>query len=207
MASFHTHTGRVAPLPESDVDTDQIIPARFLKVTTKDGLGKALFADWRYDESGAEKPGFVLNRPECAGASILLAGANFGCGSSREHAPWALVSYGFRVVIAPSFADIFKNNALKNGLLPVAVTPAFCERLLAAVALHPSRELTVDLEAQRVYAGALGDESFAVDSFARRCLLDGVDELGYLLAQAPHIDAYEAARANPSTSHESRGPA
>src|SRR5258706_16265023 len=130
MATFHTHTGRIAPLPQSDVDTDQIIPARYLKVTTKDGLGKALFADWRYDEGGAPRAGFVLNRPEHAGASVLLAGANFGCGSSREHAPWALASYGFRAVIAPSFADIFQNNALKNGPLPVAGAPAFCERFL-----------------------------------------------------------------------------
>jgi len=194
MASFQTLTGTVAPLPENDVDTDQIIPARFLKVTTKDGLGRALFADWRYDESGAEKAGFVLNRPAHRGASILLAGANFGCGSSREHAPWALVSYGFRAVVAPSFADIFKNNSLKNGLLPVVASPAFCERLLAAVTRDPAFVVTVDLEAQTVSAGALGDETFTVDAFARRCLLDGVDELGYLLAQGSRIDAYEASR-------------
>ncbi len=195
MASFTTLTGSVAPLPVADVDTDQIIPARFLKVTTKDGLGKALFADWRYEENGAEKPDFVLNRAQHRAASILLAGANFGCGSSREHAPWALVSYGIRAVIAPSFADIFKNNALKNGLLPVAVSPAFCERLLAVVTRDPSFNVTVDLETQKVSAGALGDESFTVDGFARRCLLDGVDELGYLLAQAPAIEAFESARA------------
>ena len=197
MASFHKLTGTLAPLPESDVDTDQIIPARFLKVTTKDGLGKALFADWRYHEDGSEKAGFVLNRPEYAGATLLLAGANFGCGSSREHAPWALVSYGFRAVIAPSFADIFANNSLKNGLLPIVATPLFCERVLAAVTQDPSFKLTIDLEAQLTIAGPLGDEPFTIDGFARRCLLDGVDELGYLLAHAQRIDAYESAHATP----------
>jgi 3-isopropylmalate/(R)-2-methylmalate dehydratase small subunit len=193
MPVFTRLTARTIALPINDIDTDQIIPARFLKVTDKLGLGKSLFADWRYLPDGAPRPEFALNQPDAAGAQILVAGHNFGCGSSREHAPWALVGFGFRAVVATSFADIFCNNALKNGLLPVLVDPATHARLLAARAADPSVELTVDLEAQEL---ALADGTrvrFPVDSFARSCLLQGVDELGYLLSFEAKISAYEAA--------------
>jgi 3-isopropylmalate/(R)-2-methylmalate dehydratase small subunit len=195
VASFQSITSTLAPLTAQDVDTDQIIPARFLKVTSRDGLGSALFADWRYDSNGEPRRDFVLNDPAYAGAQILLAGANFGCGSSREHAPWALVGFGFRAIIAPSFADIFRNNALKNGLLPVALPAAVCEDLVSRVARDPRLRATVDLEAQEVRVEGEGrGHAFAVDPFARRCLLDGVDEMGYLLSHAREIDAFERAR-------------
>ena len=177
-----------AVLPQSNVDTDQIIPARFLTVTTKAGLGKSLFADWRYLADGAPNPRFVLNQPQAAGAKILVAGDNFGCGSSREHAPWALVDYGFRAVISTSLADIFRNNSLKNGLLPIIVEPAVHAWLLA----HPGAEVTVDLQAREL---ALPDGTriaFPIEAFARHCLLNGTDELGYLLSRVPEIERYEA---------------
>ena len=194
MPVFTRLTARSIALPINDIDTDQIIPARFLKVTDKQGLGKSLFADWRYLEDGAPRPEFALNGPNAAGAQILVAGHNFGCGSSREHAPWALVGFGFRAVVATSFADIFRNNALKNGLLPVLVEPAVHARLLAALAQNPRLELTVDLEAQELTLADGTKAHFPVDSFARNCLLQGVDELGYLLSFEPKISAYEAAR-------------
>jgi 3-isopropylmalate/(R)-2-methylmalate dehydratase small subunit len=195
MAVFTKLTSRVVSLPVNDIDTDQIIPARFLKVTDKEGLGKSLFADWRYLPGGAPRPEFVLNRPEAEGVRILVAGHNFGCGSSREHAPWALVGFGFRAIVATSFADIFKNNALKNGLLPVTVEPAVHARLLAAHAANAAVELTVDLEAQTLTLTGEAPVSFPVDAFARRCLLQGVDELGYLLSKEDSIRAYEASHA------------
>jgi 3-isopropylmalate/(R)-2-methylmalate dehydratase small subunit len=195
MAAFTTLVSRVVVLPASDIDTDQIIPARFLKVTDKAGLGDKLFHDWRYRDDGTPDPGFPLARPGAAGARILLAGANFGCGSSREHAPWALLDWGFRAVIAPSFADIFRNNALKNGLLPVALESSAHAALLALVSHAPAPEVTpevtIDLAAQKVtWPG--GEATFAIDAFAQRCLLEGMDELSYLLSLNERIDAYEA---------------
>jgi 3-isopropylmalate/(R)-2-methylmalate dehydratase small subunit len=193
MNAYTTLTSRVVCLPANDVDTDQIIPARFLKTTDKAGLGASLFADWRYRADGSPNPEFVLNRPESQGAQILLAGNNFGCGSSREHAPWALTGYGFRAVISTAFADIFFNNALKNSLLPVAVRPEAHRRLLELLGENPQSELTIDLVKQKV---ALPDGSaidFPIDAFARACLLNGVDELGYLLGLEDKILAYEEA--------------
>jgi 3-isopropylmalate/(R)-2-methylmalate dehydratase small subunit len=180
---FTTLTARAVVLDVADVDTDQIIPARFLKTVSKDGLASALFADWR------GRPGFPLDAAGAAGAQILIAGANFGCGSSREHAAWALGAWGFRAVIAPSFADIFRGNALGHGIVPAAIDAAAHARLIAAA----PGEITVDLEACEV-RWADQRAAFPVEAFARRCLLDGVDELGFLLARAEKIAAYEAAR-------------
>ena len=191
MEPIRTFTSRLVALPVENVDTDQIIPARFLKVTDKAGLGEALFADWRYGPDGAPNPDFVLNRPEARGAQVLVAGDNFGCGSSREHAPWALVGYGFRAVVSTFFADIFRNNALKNGLLPIAVDPAAHRRLLA-LAADPGAEVTVDLAAQTVTLPDGEAVPFPVDPFAKHCLLNGVDQLGFLLAEDEAIARYEA---------------
>jgi 3-isopropylmalate/(R)-2-methylmalate dehydratase small subunit len=178
-------------LPRENVDTDQIIPARFLKTTEKRGLGTALFSDWRYDAEGRPRPEFVLNRPEAEGCAILVAGDNFGCGSSREHAPWALVDHGFRAVISTRIADIFRNNALKNGLLPVVLEPAAHARLAAA----PGARVRIDLAAQTVTLPDGTTASFPVDAFSRYCLMNGVDELGYLLSQEAAIAAHERSRA------------
>jgi 3-isopropylmalate/(R)-2-methylmalate dehydratase small subunit len=189
---FHSVESAVIPLPRNDVDTDQIIPARFLKTTNRAGLGDQLFCDWRYREDGSPNPEFVLNRPEMAGRQILLAGDNFGCGSSREHAPWALTAWGIRAVISSSFADIFRNNSLKNGLLPVAVAPQELERIGSLVAGHPDAELVVELETSEVRLPDGSVIGFDVDLFARKMLLAGTDELGYLLGHESQIDAYEA---------------
>jgi 3-isopropylmalate/(R)-2-methylmalate dehydratase small subunit len=191
MAQFTVLKSRVVILPVNDIDTDQIIPARFLKVTEKDGLGKSLFCDWRYHDDGSPNPSFVLNRPENQGAAILLAGHNFGCGSSREHAPWALTGYGFRAVIATSFADIFRSNALKNGLLPVALTPEDHRRVLSLLTAEPATELTVSLKDQSVSGPNGLSVSFPVDAFAKTCLLNDVDELGYILSFSKEIASYE----------------
>jgi 3-isopropylmalate/(R)-2-methylmalate dehydratase small subunit len=174
-------------MPSTNIDTDQIIPARFLTTTTRDGLGKALFADWRYDAQGRPRPDFVLNRPESAGCAVLVAGRNIGCGSSREHAPWALVDYGFRAVISTEIADIFKNNSLKNGLLPVVVDEATHVWLLE----HPGAEVTIDLEQRRLTLPDGRSVEFPLESFARYCLLNGVDELGFLQSRLADIEAYE----------------
>ena len=174
-------------LAKDNIDTDQIIPARFLKVTDKKGLGKVLFCDWRYVEGGAPRPEFVLNQPAAQGCQILVAGDNFGCGSSREHAPWALVDAGFRAVVSTSIADIFRNNALKNGLVPVVVDRA----AHAALASAPGAEVEVDVEARTITVPGGGKASFPIDAFARYCLLNGVDELGYLLSQEEAIARYE----------------
>ena len=182
----------VVPLLRDDVDTDQIIPARFLKAVTRDGLAQGLFADWRYDGSGEPRPDFVLNDTAMAGRQILLAGANFGCGSSREHAPWALTGSGFRAVIAGSFADIFRANALKNGLLPIALEPDALAQVRAAVASDPTAALTVDLESQQVTLPDGASLPFLIDPFSRSMLLAGTDELGYLLSQADAMAAYDA---------------
>ena len=186
-------TSKVIPLLVDNVDTDQIIPARYLKGTSKEGLGEGLFADWRYDGDGNPREGFVLNRPEMAGRSVLLAGANFGSGSSREHAAWALRAFGFKAVLAPLFADIFRNNALKNGLLPVELPADAHAELAAAVDADPDAAVTVDLEAETVTLPGGRAVGFTVDPFARQMLLDGTDELGYLLSQAAAVAAYEDA--------------
>ncbi|HEY9515845.1 MAG TPA: 3-isopropylmalate dehydratase small subunit [Gemmatimonadaceae bacterium] len=176
-----------------NVDTDQIIPARFLKVTDKSGLGDALFSDWRYEPDGSPRADFPLNRPEARGAKILVAGHNFGCGSSREHAPWALTAYGFRAVISTRFADIFHGNALKNGLLPVTVPEDVNERLLHWPADHAGSVLAIDVAAQTLTLPDGAVVKFPIASFAKHCLLNGVDELGFLLEAEPAIAAYEAA--------------
>jgi 3-isopropylmalate/(R)-2-methylmalate dehydratase small subunit len=178
-------------LPFEDIDTDQIIPARFLTTTTKDGLGRSLFADWRYGPGGAAKQDFVLNRPEAAGAAILVAGRNFGCGSSREHAPWALHDFGFRAVISTEIADIFRNNSLKNGLIPVLVDKDTHEWLVA----NPGIELTVDI-GRRTLALPDGREiAFPIDGFSRYCLMNGLDQMGFLLESEEAIRSFEEARA------------
>ncbi|HKE98714.1 MAG TPA: 3-isopropylmalate dehydratase small subunit [Actinomycetes bacterium] len=192
MEPVRSFTGKVVPLLADNVDTDQIIPARFLKTTDKQGLGEGLFAGWRYDADGRPRPGFVLNQPGMQGRPLLLAGDNFGSGSSREHAPWALLAYGFRVVLALSFADIFRGNALKNGLLPVALAPDTHRRLVELLERDADAELTVDLEQQAVQLP--GERAgFEVDPFARSMLLAGTDELGYLLAREDAVAAFEAA--------------
>ncbi|HEY7208705.1 MAG TPA: 3-isopropylmalate dehydratase small subunit [Bryobacteraceae bacterium] len=194
MDKFTTFTSRLAPLPIDNIDTDQIIPARFLKTTSKTGLGDQLFFDWRYEENGNPKPDFILNRPEGRAAQVLLAGDNFGCGSSREHAPWALTQYGFRAVISTSFADIFRGNSLKNSLLPIVVPPDAQKKLFAMVEKNPEATVTVDLADEEL---TLPDDSivkFTIDQFAKTCMLQGVDELGYILQQEPAIDGFEARR-------------
>jgi len=178
---------RTVVLPSSNIDTDQIIPGRFLTTTTKQGLGKQLFADWRYDAEGRPKPDFVLNQPAAQGCEILVAGRNIGCGSSREHAPWALLDYGFRAVVSTEIADIFRSNSLKNGLLPVIVDEATHRWLLA----NPGAEVTVDLEACTLTLPTGVAVSFPIDAFSRYCLLNGVDELGFLQSQEAAIAAYE----------------
>ena len=187
---------RVVAMPVDNIDTDQIIPARFLKTISKAGLGDQLFNDWRYDATGAPNPDFVLNKPAAKGAAILLAGDNFGCGSSREHAPWALTQFGFRAVISTSFADIFKQNSLKNALLPIVVPRDVHAALFAAHAANPDMQLGVDLAAQTLTLPDGRAVEFPVDAFAKHCLLEGVDELGYILQQEPAIAAYEAARSH-----------
>jgi 3-isopropylmalate/(R)-2-methylmalate dehydratase small subunit len=188
MEPLKTFSSRTVVLPIDNVDTDQIIPARFLKGTTKSGLGEKLFSDWRYDAQGGRKADFVLNRPESQGARVLVAGDNFGCGSSREHAPWALVDYGFRAVVSTSIADIFRNNALKNGLLPIVVEPALHKRLLA----EPGAEVTISLEDQTLRLADGTTAKFTVEPFARYCLLNGVDELAFLQSADADIARFEA---------------
>jgi 3-isopropylmalate/(R)-2-methylmalate dehydratase small subunit len=192
MEPFKNLTSRVAVLPVNDVDTDQIIPARFLKTIDKAGLAANLFADWRYLPDGSPNPDFALNRSDCRGAQVLLAGHNFGCGSSREHAPWALTGSGFRAVISSAIADIFYNNALKNGLLPVVVDAESHAHMLVLFSENPQAELTIDLESQTVSLPDGEVLSFPIDSFAKACLLQGVDEMGYLLGLEGQIAAYEA---------------
>ncbi len=192
MAQFTTVASRIVPLPVNDIDTDQIIPARFLKATDKTGMGDHLFADWRYNADGTPKPDFVLNKPEHQGAQILLAGDNFGCGSSREHAPWALAGFGFRAVVSTSFADIFRNNALKNGLLPIVVDAETHRMLFEVLEEVPQAEVTIDLETQTVTLPTGQTVSFPIDGFSKTCLLKGTDELGYLLSFVGQITAYEA---------------
>ncbi len=177
-------------IPSTNIDTDQIIPARFLTTTTKQGLGRQLFADWRYHADGSPNPHFVLNRPEAHGAKILVAGRNFGCGSSREHAPWALHDFGFRAVISTEIADIFSGNSLKNGLVPILVDDATSRWLLE----HPGAEIDIDLKTSRLTLPTGASVAFPLEAFARHCLLNGIDELGYLQSHMADIERYEAAR-------------
>ena len=190
MAQFTTLTSRVLPLPVNDIDTDQIIPARFLKATDKKGMGDNLFADWRYNADGSPKADFVLNQPNSKGAQVLLAGDNFGCGSSREHAPWALTGFGFKAVISTSFADIFRNNSLKNGLIPIIVDETTHKMLFDLVEEIPNAEVTVDLASQTLILPN-GSVQFPIDPFNKTCLLNGVDELGYILGFEKEIAAFE----------------
>ncbi len=192
MEKFKTFTSRVAPLVLDNIDTDQIIPARFLKTTSKKGLDDQLFYDWRYDAEGKPNPDFLLNKPEGRAAQVLLAGDNFGCGSSREHAPWALTQYGFRAVISTSFADIFRGNALKNSLLPIAIPRDAHKKLLDALAQDPDATVTVDLARQQLTLPDGSTAQFPIDEFAKHCMLEGVDELGYILQQESAITAFEA---------------
>jgi 3-isopropylmalate/(R)-2-methylmalate dehydratase small subunit len=196
MRKFTIFSSRVLPMPVDNVDTDQIIPARFLKTISKEGLDKQLFYDWRYDAEGNPKPDFLLNKPEAKGVEILLAGDNFGCGSSREHAPWALTQFGFRAVISTSFADIFKGNALKNSLLPIVVSREIHGELFRAVEANPQYTVTVDLAAQKLVLPDGRAVEFPVDAFSKHCLLEGVDELGYIQKHESEIAAYEARRPN-----------
>ena len=191
MQPFELLTSHVIPLPYNDVDTDQIIPARYLKVTDKTGLADGLFSGWRYLPDGQPDPEFPLNSEIYQGAQILLVGDNFGCGSSREHAPWALIGWGIKVVIGISFADIFRNNALKNGLLPVEVAGDFQKKILALVAEDPSVAITVDLEEQCVSLPNEQKTTFPIDPFSKKFLLEGIDQLGYLLKHEQRISAYE----------------
>lgn len=191
MEPITTFTAKCVAIPQADIDTDQVVPARYLKVTDKDGLRDALFADWRVDKDGQPRPDFPLNRPEAAGAEILIAGNNFGCGSSREHAPWALQAAGFKAVISTYFADIFSNNALKNGLLPIRVDQETYYQLVSLCEEEPETRVTVDLERQALSLPDGQQIPFPIDPFARHCLLHGVDQLGFLLSQDQAIEAYE----------------
>jgi 3-isopropylmalate/(R)-2-methylmalate dehydratase small subunit len=189
-------SGPAVVLARDNVDTDQIIPARFLKTTTRSGLGAHLFADWRQGPNGSIRQDFILNRPEVAGARVLVAGWNFGCGSSREHAPWALVDFGFRAVVAGSFADIFRQNALKNGLLPVVLPETAYADLLDRVQREPGAVVSIDLVRQVAGLPGGGEAAFTIDAFARECLMTGVDEIGYVLAQEEAIARFESSRAS-----------
>lgn len=202
MEPIKTFTGKVAALPINDIDTDQIIPARFLKVTDKAGLGANLFCDWRYNADGTPKPDFVLNKPEHQGAAVLVGGHNFGCGSSREHAPWALVGAGFQAVVSTYFADIFKGNALKNGLLPIVVDEETHQQLISLTEEDPNTQVTIDLAAQTLTLPDGRAVPFPIDGFSKYCLLNGVDQLGFLQSLDAETAAYEAAhpaRANTFT--------
>jgi 3-isopropylmalate/(R)-2-methylmalate dehydratase small subunit len=182
---------RTVVLPQADIDTDQILPARFLTTTTREGLAQALFADWRYDTKGQPLPDFVLNRPESAGAEVLVAGNNFGCGSSREHAPWGLVDFGFRAVISTQIADIFRNNALKNGLVPVVVDTNTHTWLTN----NPGAEVVIDVDSRSLTLPDGNEVKFTLDGFSRHCLMEGIDQLGYLLQRDAKITEYERGRA------------
>ncbi len=191
MEPFVRHTGKVVGLPRENVDTDQIIPKQFLKVVERTGLGPALFYDWRYRLDGTPNPDFELNRPSAQGASVLIAGANFGCGSSREHAAWALADAGFRVVVAPSFADIFFANCCQNGLLPVRLEPQEVDELFRRCQAGGEYLLTIDLQTQRVEDGHGFGTAFAIDPYRREMLLSGLDEIGRTLLEEPRIAAFE----------------
>jgi len=191
MEPINHIAGRIVALPINDIDTDQIIPARYLKTTDKDGLGKACFSDWRYDADGAPRSDFPLNKPEHQGAGVLIAGHNFGCGSSREHAPWALLGAGFKAVVSTYFADIFKGNALKNGLLPVIVDEETQRQLISLAEEDPTTAVEIDLAAQTLTLPDGRKVTFPIDGFSKYCLLNGVDQLGFLLNLDPETSAYE----------------
>jgi 3-isopropylmalate/(R)-2-methylmalate dehydratase small subunit len=193
---FDDFSARVVILEANNIDTDQIIPARFLKTTSKFGLDEHLFQDWRFESDGTPKPDFVLNKPESKGAEILLAGDNFGCGSSREHAPWALQQFGFKAVISTSFGDIFRQNSLKNGFLPIAIPPDAHQKLFDALAANPNAEVAVDLGNQRVKLPDGTKVEFPIDDFSKACILAGVDELGFILSQEAAINKFEKTREN-----------
>ena len=194
MKPFNKLTSTAVPLPIEDIDTDQIIPARFLKATTRDGFGDNLFRDWRYDKLEHPRPDFVLNNPMYSG-EILVAGSNFGCGSSREHAAWALADYGFRVVVSSYFADIFRGNALNNGLLPLIVHPEVLDEVFRTIEDKPAARFTVDLEAQTFTNEETGTESsFEIDEYKKTCLINGYDDIDFLLSQRAKIEAFEAGR-------------
>ena len=201
MNPIRTIEGRIAPLDRADVDTDQIIPKQFLKRIERTGFGQFLFYDWRYNTDGSPDPSFVLNEPRYRGASVLIAGRNFGCGSSREHAPWALLDYGFRAVVAPSFADIFMNNCMKNAVLPVALSDAEVAELSRRARTFEDYRLTIDLERCAVSDDAGFDASFRIDDFRRHCLLEGLDEIALTLRHESEIRHYESARARWLDSH------
>jgi 3-isopropylmalate/(R)-2-methylmalate dehydratase small subunit len=192
MTPFTTLTGTAAPLNMANVDTDKIIPARFLKTIKRSGLGVHLFASLRYNDDESEKPNFVLNQPKYRHAEILIAGENFGCGSSREHAPWALLDFGIRCVIAPSFADIFYGNCFKNGILPIALPPAVCEQLMSDAAMGPNARFTINLAEQVVIRPDGSKIPFEVDAFRKHCLLNGLDDIGLTLAHEAAITTYES---------------
>jgi 3-isopropylmalate/(R)-2-methylmalate dehydratase small subunit len=195
MEPIKPFTAKIVAMPIADVDTDQIIPARYLKTTDKAGLGDGLFSDWRYNADGSPKPDFVLNRPDVRGAQVLVAGNNFGCGSSREHAPWALEGYGFKAVISTYFADIFKGNSLKNGLLPIQVDQETYYQLVSLFDEDPTTEVTIDLASQTVTLPGGQKVRFPIDPFAKHCLLNGVDQLGFLQTEEPSIAEYEGTHA------------
>ena len=195
MAQFKTLKSKVIPLLIDNIDTDQILPARFLKITDKNGLSEKLFTDWRYNADGTPKPDFPLNQPQHRGSQILLAGDNFGCGSSREHAPWSLVAFGIRAVISTSFADIFRNNSIKNGLFPVILSAAEHKQLTDEVAANPEAEIFIDLEKQTIVFPSGAKASFPIDSFSKFCLLNDIDELEYLRRFSKQAEAYEAQNA------------
>ncbi|MGB2931477.1 MAG: 3-isopropylmalate dehydratase small subunit [Methyloceanibacter sp.] len=192
MEKFTTLTGIAAPLPMINVDTDMIIPKQYLKTIKRTGLGVGLFAELRYDEEGQPKPDFVLHRPPYHQATILIAGDNFGCGSSREHAPWALLDFGFRCIVAPSFADIFYNNCFKNGILPIRLPQAEIDKLLDDASRGANATITIDLENQEIRGPDGGVIQFDIDAFQKRCLIEGIDDIGLTLEKAEHIDRFEA---------------
>lgn len=192
MEPIKQFTGKVAALPINDIDTDQIIPARFLKTTDKDGLGQNLFADWRYEADGTPRADFVLNQPQHQDVTVLVGGHNFGCGSSREHAPWALMGFGLKAVISTDFADIFRNNSLKNGLLPVIVDEQTHQQLISLAEEDPDTQVTIDLESQTVTLPDGRQVQFPIDGFSKYCLLNGVDQLGYLQGLEDEVVAYES---------------
>ncbi len=194
MDKFEVLTGVAAPLPMINVDTDMIIPKQFLKTIKRTGLGKSLFFEMRYDDAGNENPAFVLNKPAYRNAKILVAGANFGCGSSREHAPWSILDFGIRCVIAPSFADIFYNNCFKNGILPIRLPQEICDKLMKAAENGANATFTVDLRAEEIHMPDGETVKFSTDEFRRHCLLNGLDDIGLTLVKKPKIDTYEAAR-------------
>lgn len=195
MKKFTTLTTQMVPLPIENVDTDQIIPARFLKATTREGFGENLFCDWRYDASGSPRPDFILNNPIYSGKA-LVAGKNFGCGSSREHAAWALQDYGFDVVISSFFADIFKGNALNNGLLPIQLSDGFVQRIFLAAETDPQSQVTVDLEAQTVTIETTKEyESFEINPYKKSCLINGYDDIDFILNQRAAVEQFEQQKA------------